>query len=53
MKDKKDQAILKAFFSLILLFFSIVTRAFPWPIKGKAGHPMKGIDPSRIDLGQT
>jgi len=43
MKDKKDPAILKDFLSLILLFSSTVTYAFPWPIKGKARHPMKGI----------
>ena len=43
MKDEKDPAILKDFFSLVLLFSSAVTRAFPWPIKGKAGRPMKGI----------
>ena len=26
-------------------FSSTITHAFPWPIKGKAGRPMKGIDP--------
>ena len=57
MKKKKELTILKAFFSLslILLFSSAVTRAFPWPIKGKAGHPMRAIqsepiDSSRFDL---
>ena len=35
--------ILEAFFSLSFFSFSsAVTRAFPWPIKGEAGHPMKG-----------
>ena len=29
-------------FPLVLLFSPVVTRAFPWPIKGKAGHPIKG-----------
>ena len=42
MKERKDLAILKDFFSLVLLFSSAVTRAFPWPIKGKAGCPLKG-----------
>ena len=47
MEDKKDLAILKAFFFLwFFSFSSVVTHAFPWPIKGKAGGPMKGIDPS-------
>ena len=47
MKEKKDPAILKAFFSLLSLsllffsFFSVVTRSFPSPIKGEAGRPMK------------
>ena len=50
--DEKDLAILKDFFSLILLFSSAVTRAFPWSIKGKVGRPMEG-DLNRIDLGQT
>ena len=27
---------------LVLLFSPIVTHAFPWPIKGKAGRPIKG-----------
>ena len=27
---------------LVLLFSPTVTRALPWPIKGKAGHPTKG-----------
>ena len=48
MKEKKDPVTLKAFvsLSLVLLFSSVVTYAFPWPIKGKAGHPMKGINQS-------
>ena len=42
-KKNKDPAILEAFFSLSFFSFSfIVTRAFPSPIKGEAGHPMKG-----------
>ena len=44
MKEK-DPAVLAAFFSLSLSFFSfsfVVTHAFPSPIKGEAGHPMKG-----------
>ena len=32
-------------------FSSVVTRAFPSPIKGKAGHPMKG-DPDRHKIEQ-
>ena len=48
MKDK-DSVILKDFLSLILLFYSAVTHAFPWPIKGKAGRPIEGIDPSSTD----
>ena len=51
MKDKKDLAIMKAFGSL--LFFSFlfaVTRAFPYPIKEKAGRLTKGIDRLRPDL---
>ena len=27
---------------LVPLFSPVVTRAFPWPIKGKAGRPIKG-----------
>ena len=43
MKRKKDPAILEAFFSLSFFSFSFaVTRAFPSPIKGEAGRPMKG-----------
>ena len=43
MKEKKDPTILEAFFSLSFFYFSsAVTRAFPSPIKGEAGHPMKG-----------
>ena len=46
MKEKKDPAILKDFsLSLSHLSSSTITRAFPWPIKGKAGHPMKRGDP--------
>ena len=54
MKEKKDPTILNAFFSLslVLLFSSIVTHAFPWPIKGKAGHPIKGIAKHRNTLYQ-
>ena len=47
MKEKKDPAILKAFDSLslsvVLLFPSAVTRAFPWPIKVKAERSIEGI----------
>ena len=43
MKEKKDPAILKAFGSISRSSFSsAITHAFPWPIKGKAGHPIKG-----------
>ena len=28
--------------SLIFLFSTVVTHTFPWPIKGKAWHPIKG-----------
>ena len=42
MKKKKDPMILEAFFSLSFFSFSsIVTHAFPLPIKGEAEHPMK------------
>ena len=44
MKEK-DPAVLAAFFSLSLSFFSYssaVTRTFPLLIEGEAGHPMKG-----------
>ena len=51
MKEKKDSAILADFFSFSFSSFpSTVTRAFPWPIKGKAGHPIRGIATHRIDL---
>ena len=40
--EKKDPTILEDFFSFSSSSFSSITRAFPWPIKGKAGHPMKG-----------
>ena len=45
MKEKKDPTTLEAIFPLSLSFFSsssVVTRAFPSPIKGEAGRPMKG-----------
>ena len=43
MKEKKDPTILEAFFSLSFFSFSsIVTHAFPCPIKEEVGHPMKG-----------
>ena len=43
MKEKKDPATLEAFFSLSFFFFSsAVTCAFPLPIKGEVGCPMKG-----------
>ena len=42
MKEKKDPATLEAFFSLSFFSFSsYVTCAFPLPIKGDAGRPMK------------
>ena len=41
IKEKKDPATLEAFFSLSFFFFSFVTHAFPSPIKGEAGRPMK------------
>ena len=45
MKEKKDRATLEAFFSLSFFSFSsAVTHAFPSPIKGKAGRPMRGIE---------
>ena len=49
MKEKKDPTILKAFLSLslVLLFSSAITHAFPWPIKEKAGCPMKEIGINR------
>ena len=59
MKEKKDPATLKAFFSLFALslsslsffsFSSTVTRAFPSLIKGEAGHPIKGdVDPHETE----
>ena len=43
MKDKKDPATLEAFFSFSFFSFSSsVTYAFPSPIKGEEGRPMKG-----------
>ena len=45
MKEK-DSAILEAFFSLSFFSFSsTVIHAFSWPVKGKAGRPMKGMGP--------
>ena len=50
MKEKKDLAIVEDFFSFSFFSFpSTVTRAFPWPIKGKAGRPIRGIVTHRID----
>ena len=50
MKEKKDPATLEAIFSLSFFSFSsVITRAFPSPIKGEAGHPMKGD----LDLHET
>ena len=44
IKRKKDPTILEAFFFLLFFSFSsAVTRAFPSPIKGEAGHPIRGI----------
>ena len=41
---KEGPATLKDFLCLSFSFFlPSVTRALPWPIKGKAGHPSKGI----------
>ena len=51
MKEKYDPTILEAFLSLVLLFFSSVTHAFHWPVKGKAGRPLKGAD--RITLNRS
>ena len=49
MKEKKDPAILEDFFSFSFSSFpSTVTCDFPWPIKGKAGRPMKGGS-TRVD----
>ena len=42
MKEKKDPITLEAFSLSFFSFSSSITRTFPWPIKGKAGHPMKG-----------
>ena len=52
MKDE-DPTILKDFFSLVLLFSSAITHAFPWPIKGKAGRPMKGADPIKTNQSRS
>ena len=44
MKEKKDLAILKDFFSLSFFSYSsTITCALPLPIKGEAGCPMKGV----------
>ena len=41
MKEK-DLATLEAFFSLSFFYFSSsITHAFPWSIKGEAGHLME------------
>jgi len=49
MKEK-DPVILEDFFSFSFSsFHSIVTRAFPWPIKRKAGHPIRIIATHRIN----
>ena len=42
MKEKKDLATLEAFSLSFFSFSSSVTRAFPSPIKGKAGRPYRG-----------
>ena len=50
MEEKKDPAILEAFLSLSLSFFSFsssITRAFPSPIKGEAWYTMKGESKSQ------
>ena len=53
MKEKKDLAILKAFDSLShSSFSSAVAHAFSWPIKGKAGRPIRGIATHRINSSQ-
>ena len=50
MKEKKDPTILEDFFSFSFSSFpSTVTHAFPWPIKGKAGRPIRGIATHRIN----
>ena len=42
MKEKKDPTTLEAFFSISFFSFSSsVTYAFPLPIKGEVGRPMK------------
>ena len=47
VKEKKDPAILEDLFSFMFSPFpSAVTPAFPWPIKGKAGRPIRGIEQS-------
>ena len=49
-KEPKTFRITRPFFSFSSSSFSFtVTRAFPWPIKGKTGHPIKGIATHRID----
>ena len=49
---RKDPVILEAFFSLSFFSFSsTITCVFPSPIKGEAGHPMKGDpDPHEAEL---
>ena len=53
--NEKDPAILEDFFSFSFSSFpSTVTHAFPWPIKGKAGRPMKGTqNPSNLEPIRT
>ena len=44
VKEKKDPMILEDFFYFSFSSFpSTVTRTLPWPIKGKARHPIRGI----------
>ena len=51
MKEKKDPVILEDFFSFSSSSFpSTITYAFPWPIKEKEGHSIKGITTHRINL---
>ena len=51
MKEKKDLAILEAFFSLLFFSFSsFITHAFPSPIKGEAGRPYRGIGTQEHDM---
>ena len=48
MKEK-DPAILEDFSFSFSSFPSTVTHAFPWPIKGKARHPIRGIATHHIN----